>query len=313
MSITYKPSLTYKKNYQSEAVFNEEDESILISDQIEEQESDDLTIIKEKAVIVNTLKELLPKEINKIIEAVGDEIVKVIEKETEKYIPFKKEEEIKVEDKTDKNNDNPSNDFLFDDSEEDTVDIIIDNTPNYELIESIYKTDLVNVFKHYFVNLEKTLNNFSVELLLITNSAGITDLTILNNKYEGHTLDLSKDLYALSDYIIKSQIVRDQQTRLASKLFTPQETMYKIKSLKVAADLKKRYEEIEYKPNKNFDSLIQNDILSQSKFVYEKKYKENLLNLYKYLNSTVILINDNLMSYLKEVEAKALLIKQGGI
>jgi hypothetical protein len=54
-------------------------------------------------------------------------------------------------------------------------------------------------------------------------------------------------------------------------------------------------------------------MLDNVKIAYDKKYKENLFNLYKYLNSSVILINECFSMFIQEAQAKAILIKEEGI
>ena len=61
----------------------------------------------------------------------------------------------------------------------------------------------------------------------------------------------------------------------------------------------------------NFNEAISNKILGQSRIIYDKKYKQNFFNLYKYLNSSVILLNECFNMYLSEAQAKIILKEKG--
>jgi hypothetical protein len=59
--------------------------------------------------------------------------------------------------------------------------------------------------------------------------------------------------------------------------------------------------------------LKSNEMLLASNVSADKKYQESFLNLYKYLNSSVISINECLNNALGEAYAKAKLIKEGAL
>ena len=82
---------------------------------------------------------------------------------------------------------------------------------------------------------------------------------------------------------------------------------------KHSKDYKKddEYYEEDYIDDNNFNEAISNKILGQSRIIYDKKYKQNFFNLYKYLNSSVILLNECFNMYLSEAQAKIILKEKG--
>lgn len=162
------------------------------------------------------------------------------------------------------------------------------NIINTDTIEDQYYTDFLEIYEDYLKNISDVSNNFSY-----------TTLNLLNNKYAKNIQDsyATKDLtnesiYHASDYMTKSDIRLEQLLRLHEKLFDADETIMHIKSIKVSKEQMKRYFEIEPKEQEDEIDTFNNVLLEESRRVSQKKYEDNLYSLYKYLNSSVILMNE---------------------
>lgn len=340
MSIDYRPNISYKKNYNSEGNFErselekQEVDSSFPSVDLDRSDRDKIEKILE---LIEDLETVLPKDVVDIIKPSNEVIKEVIDgnnkndkEEEEDSEGSDKDNEIDKEednseviypdrepgdsssdiDKDTGSKDDGDSDWMFSDPPSQRVELIQNEVPNYILTQRQYESDLLSIFKHYFLELENSIARFATEFFMIIKESKIENIETLAKKYKGKTLDLKdKNLYHLSDSIIRSQITRKHQTRFVSKIFNDKETVTQIRALKVSAELKARYEKQEYIEQKNLSDVTRNELLGEARALYERNYKDNLLNLYKYLNSAAVLIDESLMAYLKETQSKSLLIK----
>jgi hypothetical protein len=311
-----KPDLTYIKDYSTDGqVSNEvQDESSLIDDS---QEYDNQ--IKDLLDSLESLKSVLPMIPQEIADAILVPVSGV------KYIVGT----INPNDFDDSDNDLS---IIISDKEKDPIDVIpsdiedeedldLDLFPNIKTIEIIspnvskldrirseYSKSIISIVKDYVAKIEKSVGNYIINSLSTTGEVDKKVLSALNNPYKGKADDIkNKNFKHLSDLLIRSQIVRDQKVRLYRKLFDIDQTIMHIRACKTAFKLMERYYEADYGVNKDMTDVNSNTFLAESRAMYDKKYEENLYNLYKYLNSSVILINECLAISTKELQAKAVL------
>ena len=86
-------------------------------------------------------------------------------------------------------------------------------------------------------------------------------------------------------------------------MFHLDETIYHLKSIRVSREQSLRYAAIKPKEVKSSQDIENNNILKESLDISQKKYEENLYGLYKYLNSSVILLDESLKTMLKQNKA----------
>ena len=116
-----------------------------------------------------------------------------------------------------------------------------------------------------------------------------------------------ENLSHVTDYLTKSKISLRQQLKLYCKMFDMDETIFHIRSVKVAKEQKKRYNKNTRIKDENALTKSANDLLRESIMVAEKKYEENFYGLYKYLNSSVILFNECTNTTIKQKQALVLI------
>lgn len=194
------------------------------------------------------------------------------------------------------------------------IDVTVVTTEMADIIPLEYDKTIIAIASDYTSNLKKSLTTYLSNVAIIATQAGMKDMSFLKNEYTAKSTDLkNKDLQHLSDVVIRSQIVRDQKSRMMKKLHSPKETITQIRACKVAKQLRERYYSEAFVENKEYLDVGRNELLSTSRMVYDAKYKENLFNLYKYLNSSVILISECLGMMIQESQAKAVLYKEEGM
>jgi hypothetical protein len=74
---------------------------------------------------------------------------------------------------------------------------------------------------------------------------------------------------------------------------------------------RERYYSEKYKDSANYTESHSNALLRESRALYDSAYSSALYNMYKYLNSSVMIVNDVLNMTVKEAQAKAMLLKSG--
>lgn len=216
-----------------------------------------------------------------------------------------------VEEDPTKNNN--GNNLLFSDA---IPNVIIKTIPvdKAKVINQRYCGTLLEIVKDYIVKLKKTTSNYFVEMGMLMLEHDKAGIDFLEKKYTYKTTDLTnKNLQHVSDFVIKSQIVRDQKQRLMNKIINEEEVLNKVKACEVARELFLRYQKETFKPNSVYNDLFSNMTLKESQLQYEQKLDNNLFELYKYMNSSVILLDECLRLYMREAQAKSILIKEEGI
>ena len=61
-----------------------------------------------------------------------------------------------------------------------------------------------------------------------------------------------------------------------------------------------------------YNDAISHKVLENCRFTYDNKYKENFINLYKYLNSSIELLKECLKMHSNEIQMKCILLKKEG-
>jgi hypothetical protein len=84
-----------------------------------------------------------------------------------------------------------------------------------------------------------------------------------------------------------------------------------MRSWHAANEQRKRYYSEEYKDSSTFTDSHSNSLLRESRASYDNAYNASLYDMYKYLNSSVMITNDILDATLKEAQAKGELLKNG--
>lgn len=178
-----------------------------------------------------------------------------------------------------------------------------------------YKKDMSDVLNNFISKLNSKISDYASKVLSALNESQSSDLlNSIGNPYSVNTSDIKdSNLKHLSDTIVRTQILRDQKIRMTKKMFNLSGTTVHIKSCKVSSELRKRYYSEKNIEADSVLDIVQNSNLSALKAGYDKKYKENFYNLYKYMNGTVIMIDECLRLYVQEAQAKAILSKKEGI
>lgn len=293
-NILYTPQLGYKKNYYTEGTFDT-------------KQDNNSNVVENNVPIINAV-EILQNDIDNNLKLIPEQIKNtyispyiVLKEEIDKL--EKEETEKKDTNKVIESNKDDDDDFPSDFFDKDS-DIYIDIEDPYaeksKIIKEQYYTDFLDVYKDYLSKLNESIQNYIyTSISAFKTSFDYNDGVANLNDYSTRNLNNS-NLYHLSDYLIKSSISLDQTLRLHEKLFDLDSAILHVRGIKIAEKIIERYYSIEKLPEDNDIAMSSNILLEESKRVADKKYKENFLSLYKYLNSSVILMSESLQTLLKE-------------
>lgn len=340
-SITHRPDLSYKKYFYSTDVFKTITSSVTETEENEPTKSSEIyKLIKS----IDSNSSIVPVIIQKIISSTISnmeseyanvrDFIYINNKSTNQDsksepVPnkIKTDDEDKNPDDTKKDPSNPNiNDPMEEDIEyeeeisedEDPPDdpfnddltlVIMEPKPVEEILPKIereYAEEVEDIFKDYLTKLQLVLSTNITNILM---SLSLCDKAeYLLSDYTQSTKNISDKNKHLSDMIISSNIIRKNNELLMIKLQNTRQISAHIKMCKTAKDLRKRYYTSNYKDQNNYLDMASNKNLEIMRATYDKKYKDSFFGLYKYLNSSVILIDEQLKRHTNEIQSKVILI-----
>lgn len=126
-----------------------------------------------------------------------------------------------------------------------------------------------------------------------------------------------KDVESKNKHLFDAGVAMGEHTLLKlsflENAFTLSQTMFHLKNFKAIYLLRLRYSEIESEDGSNKINAMSNNILKGMQLSYEQKYDVAFANLYKYLNSSLDILEDVLNTELAGLKAKRTLVEKGGI
>jgi hypothetical protein len=180
-------------------------------------------------------------------------------------------------------------------------------------IEKEFATDLTNIFVDYVNKLNSSLSGYYVKFISAVGEAGMYGKykQLLKPISTGARIQVSPGQQMLLDSVVKNEIVGDQKMRLQKKLYNTAGFVSAARSAILSKELRRRYYAMDYVVETSFADMNRNKMLSDMRLSYDAKYEKSLYDLYKYLNSSVILLNETLALQAATCEAKAALINEG--
>ena len=182
-----------------------------------------------------------------------------------------------------------------------------------QLIQEGYSKDQIQLDQYYLQHLQIIMQKYFQQMLAIMADTGLSDINDLTEDFDGEYVKVpgGKDLEHLRDYISRSQVIRKQKMSLFRKTHCTDKTLSHMRAWHAAAKQRERYYGENYKDSGTYTESHSNALLRESRSIYDKSYSSALYNMYKYLNSSVVMTNDVLNMTIKEAQAKAMLLKEG--
>lgn len=300
--LLYKPSISHSESYYSEGF--DEIKEIQSPEEVIKDKSEKIKLIRDS---IRNKGAFLPGEIiNSYLSpliVMDSEYKEILNDYLIKNEEDKKDDESKEEDEDGgivEVPDNPFEDGSIFDKEDDVYIDIEDPFQDIEVdINDTYVNNFIEIYEDYMIKLENVLNNFVFELIEVTRETIID----FESDYITSIEVKNKNIIHLTDFIVKSNLYIRQAASLHKKLFSIDESIFHIKAPKVAKEQLLRYTKSEKLKETSETNIRSNILLKESTMIAEKKYNDNTRNLYKYLDSQVILLRDSLTQIVKQVVA----------
>jgi hypothetical protein len=293
--LLYEPQIGYKKNYYTEGTFDDNNQVVTPPSQI--------NIDNPSVPIINNLINTIDNNIKWLPKVIKDTYLSpyiVLKEEYYRVLDYPDPDPDPGVDPTpipsteDPDADFPPDPFIK------GPDIYIDIKDPLDKISSgiplRYKLDFLDIYKDYLEKLNVSTQNYLYTSLA---SLDITDKNHNLTSFASKDIN-NQNLLHLSDYLSKSSIRFDQVTRLHKKLFDMDATILHVRGIRLSEKLIQRYNDIKPMQNNTNLTLSSNVLLTESQRLADKKYKENFYALYKYLNSSVILMDESTQVLLKQ-------------
>ncbi len=298
----YRPDLKPERDYISEAEILKDQEELIEEDIVQDRTEELRNDIDE---LINVI-DIIPSDVRKIVEPSLLQLRKMIYS----IIP---DEIIEDPDEDQEIEPDPKPDpyaWLF--PKINRRVIVKKRDPIGKIIDDTHKENMFDIYRDFVTKVTQSTSKFMQDLMVTSAYGGFYNFNDLFKEYILNTKDVPKDLAHLSDNIHRMQTSRNQKTKLFNKLHNIDSTIYHLRAVKATHELRKRYyEEDKIYKNKDYIEIQSNDLLKVARIRYDEKYNQSLTNLYKYLNSTVILVDESLQMFLQESKCKSALRREG--
>lgn len=181
-----------------------------------------------------------------------------------------------------------------------------------QIAQEDYKRDTLDLNEYYLQKLQIVLQQYFQKMLAIGQECGVMNIKNLIKDFDGNAVNINdKNLLHLKDHVIRSQILRDQKTRLFKLTHNADNTLNHIRSWHASEQERERYYSEEYGDSETYLNNCSNTLLVQSRKRYDNNYKQSLYNMFKYLDSSVLVTGEILSLVTNEAQAKGKMLKEG--
>ena len=175
-----------------------------------------------------------------------------------------------------------------------------------------YVKDSTLIKEEFTIKMNGAIQKYLYPITTFINDAGVSKLEYLNYEYDGEAVTgYDANSIHLHDNIVKNQIELSEKSKMFEKTHDSDTTLSTITAFDVIAQERiNYYTESKSKNNeiKNYLELFKNELLEKSRMMYDYKYRKAKINMYKYLNSAVIITSDILEKSLDSNISKCYLL-----
>lgn len=320
--ISYQPELTYVDEYVSDITFDTTSQD---SDNIS-TEDNDIDLIEDllnNGDALQNMVDKLPSDLSDMISDHLDPIIDFVKDQLKdkqlSKVPVPLEwnysdnsfDEKDSEDTT-PSIDDPDWDNIWDDDDFITIEKTVHTQE--EIIEKEYVKNLYDLFEDYYKNLNLILSKFWTILLCSIMGKETSDIETIIDNILLSSSEIKDDRKHLLDLAVKSEIHKDMKMRYFSNNFDAEGSMKHLKQFKSIYELRLRYSKISKSDSSNSKlEQASNNILDGLSRAYDLKYDKAYENLYRYLKSSNVILEDSLNTAAQAIKAKQTLIDLKGV
>jgi hypothetical protein len=193
-----------------------------------------------------------------------------------------------------------------------------------EIIEKEYIKNVADLFDYYTNRLKNILYHYYSEKIKAMYSKKLNNEGKYVNKTKSEIAflfepltDSCKNVDADSKHLYDASVSMSEHAMLKlhflENAFPLDQTMFLLKNFNAVYQLRLRYAKIDTADGSNKINAMSNNILRGMKASYDQKYDVAFMNLYKYLNSSLDILEDVTNTELAGLKARSTLIEKGGI
>ena len=324
-NILYRPQLEPGRKYDSDASFEhrkrkEPDITPYIPEEkvVEKLQKDMkelkriLTTVPDVGVILNpTIEKLITR--SKIAFPDGEAPQKTMPPEIPTEVipttPFSNVTDPDIDDPDDEFGEMPA---LFPEPSKVSITILAPRSKANIAYES-YSKDSIDLQKNYLNKLQMLLHEYYQQMMMVMAQCNVSSIDNLTMDFDGKAVSVpvGSNLEHLRDEICRSQVERKQKINLFRKTHNVDQTIMHMRAWHAAEAERERYYSEQYGDSASYLDNEKNKILRDSRKKYDSRYEQTFYDMYKYLNSSVIITKDILDMSLNETKAKGALLNAG--
>ncbi len=193
-----------------------------------------------------------------------------------------------------------------------------------DIIEREYIKNVADLFNFYSNKLKDILYRYYSEKIMATfakkqdgsgnsSSKTVSEVKFLFEPIEDNCSSVEENSKHLFDASLAMSEKASLKMNFLGNAFPVEQTLFHLKNFKAVYLLRLRYAKIELSDGADKVAALNNNILKGMKISYDQKYDVAFTNLYKYLNSSLDILEDAINTELAGLKARRTLIEKGGI
>lgn len=193
-----------------------------------------------------------------------------------------------------------------------------------DIIEREYIKNVADLFSFYVNRLKDILYHYCAEKIsaLYGKKMGENGNPVPKNKDDIAFLvspitNTCKDIEEQSKHLFDASVAMSEHNKLKlnfmENAFPVDQTLLHLKNFNTIYQLRLRYAKIQMEEERNKINAMNNNILKGMQASYDQKYDVAYTNLYKYMNSSLDILEDVTNTELAGLKARRTLVEKGGI
>lgn len=204
------------------------------------------------------------------------------------------------------------------------LQIKIKKTDPKTIIEKEFVKNIADLFDYYVNRLKDIIYHYYSEKIAATFgkkmaeegnliNKTLEEISFLLDPIKNTEYEITEELRHLFDAGVFMGELSRLKLNFMSNSFPVEQTLFHLKNFKTIYLLRLRYATTETVDGSNKLDAMSNNVLKGLRNSYNQKYDVAFANLYKYMNSSLDILEDTLNTELAGLKAKKTLIEKGGI
>ena len=175
------------------------------------------------------------------------------------------------------------------------LDIFFPEINKMDIIKLEYVKNIMELYEYYTSQLKDALSSYYLQLVSamvgVKSSRQMTFL--LGDITEDMALDTADaEARTLMDASLRSEVMGNLKLDFLENMFKVESTLYHMKYFKAANELRQRYYSTDKNANDTKDAGTSAKVQEAMQMMYDRKYEDAYINYYKYLNSSLKVLED---------------------